>query len=153
MRAYLLRLTAASLLAAVLRRAAPAGGSGAAVRLGAGLLVLLTALGPLGEVSLMDAARSVAVWSYGDVLTTQTVDRAANSLMDGLISETAEAYILDKARELGVKMTAQVTTAIQEGYPVPWHVNCGGDYSETERHELSRYISRELGIPEQRQEW
>lgn len=153
MKAYLLRLTAAALLAAVVRRAAPAGGAGTAARLGAGLLVLLTALGPMGEVSLMDAARSVAVWSYGDALTTQTVDRAANSLMDGLISETAEAYILDKARMMGVEMTAQVTTALQTGYPVPWRVSCVGDYSEAQKRELSRYISRELGIPEQRQEW
>ena len=153
MKAYLLRLTAAALLAAVVRRATPSGGVGAAARLGSGLLVLLAVLGPLGEVSLMDAARSVAVWSYGDALTTQSVDRAANSLMDGLISETAEAYILDKAHTMGVEMTAQVTTALQEGYPVPWSVSCGGDYSETEKQELSRYISKELGIPEERQEW
>lgn len=153
MKAYLLRLTAAALLAAVVRRAAPSGGPGTAARLGAGLLVLMTAVGPLGEVSLMDAARSVAVWSYGDALTTQTVDRAANSLMDGLISETAEAYILDKARGMGVEMTAQVTTALQEGYPVPWGVSCQGDYSEMEKQELSRLISTELGIPENRQEW
>lgn len=153
MKAYLFRLTASTLLAAVVRRAAPSGGAGMAARLGAGLLILLTALEPLGEVSLMDAARSMAAWSYGDALTTQTIDRAANSLMDGLISETAEAYILDKAHELGVEMTAQVTTALREGYPIPWHVSCGGEYSESQRQELSRFITAELGIPETRQEW
>lgn len=153
MKAYLLRLTAASLLAAGIRRVAPTGGTGTAAKLGAGLLVLLTALGPLGEISLMDAARSVAVSTYGDVLTTQTVDRAANSLMDGLISETAEAYILDKAHELGAQMTVEVTTALQEGYPVPWSVRCQGDYSQRQMEELSQFILEELGIPGSRQEW
>ncbi len=153
MKVYLLRLTASSLLGAVIRQLSPRGGAGAAARLGAGLLVLLTALGPLGEVSFMDAVRSVAVGSYGDPLTTQEVDRTANVLLDGLISENAEAYILDKARSMGVEVTVHVTTALQEGYPVPWNVSCGGDYSEWQRQELSRYISTELGIPEQRQEW
>lgn len=153
MKAYLLRLTAAALLAAVVRRAAPQGGAGNAAKLGAGLLILLTALGPFGEVSLMEAARSVAVWTYGDALTTQRVDKAANTLMDGLISETAEAYILDKARQMGMDMTFQVTTALREGYPVPWSLRCSGDCSEQQRQELSLWIAEELDIPEERQEW
>lgn len=153
MKAYLMRLTAASILAALVRRASPEGGAGNAAKLGAGLLILLTALGPLGEIDLVEAAEHIALDGYGDVLTTAPVDKAANTLLEELITDTAESYILDKAQALGMTVTAEVSTDISEGYPVPWSVQLHGECTTEQQTLLGQWIQDTLGIPEERQEW
>ena len=47
MKAYLIEITAAAILAALIRKLAPKSGAGRGARLGAGLLVLLCLLQPL----------------------------------------------------------------------------------------------------------
>ena len=49
MKAYLIEITAAAILAALIRKLAPKSGAGRGARLGAGLLVLLCLLQPLGR--------------------------------------------------------------------------------------------------------
>lgn len=153
MKAYLIRLTAAAILAAVVRRMAPGNGAGKAARLAAGLLILITALGPLGDLDLVQAAQNLATAGYADALTTQTVDKASNELLEQLIIESAEAYILDKAQALGAEISPEVETRLQASYPVPWSVRLTGDYTENQRKALAEIISEDLGIPEDRQEW
>ena len=153
MKAYLIRLTAAAILAAVVRRMAPDSGAGKASRLGAGLLVVITALGPLGEMDLVAAAENLMVSGYSDVLTSQPVDRASTSLLTELISESTETYILDKAQALGAEVTAQVETKLEDRYPVPWSVKLTGNVTQEQKAQLQRIIAEELGIPEDRQEW
>lgn len=153
MKAYLIRLTAAAILAAVVRRMAPDSGAGKASRLGAGLLVVITALGPLGEMDLVAAAENLMVSGYSDVLTSQPVDRASNSLLTELIIESTETYILDKAQALGAEVTAQVETKLEDRYPVPWSVKLTGNVTQEQKAQLQRIIAEELGIPEDRQEW
>ena len=153
MKAYLIRLTAAAILAAVVRRIAPDSGAGKASRLGAGLLILITALGPLGEMDLVEAARNLTISGYADALTTQTVDKASNDLLEQLIIESAETYILDKAQALGVEITPEVETRLQGSYPVPWRVRLTGDCTTAQKNSLIKIISEDLGIPEERQEW
>jgi stage III sporulation protein AF len=148
LKAYLLRLTAAAILAAVLRRLAPDGGAGRGTRLGAGLLVLLTALGPLGQLDLLTASQALYTWGSADLLTAETLDQEKNQLLSALISQSAETYILDKAQELGLEVTVQVETQIQDGVPVPWRVTVRGD-----KGDLGDWITQKLGIPQERQEW
>lgn len=52
MKTYLLRLTAAAILAALIRKLAPKSGAGRGARLGAGLLVLVCLVSPLGKLNL-----------------------------------------------------------------------------------------------------
>lgn len=153
MKAYLLRLTAATMLAALARRIAPACGAGKAATLGSGLLVLLVALGPLGQADLLEAVKTIAGVGYADVLTTQPVDKAANGLLEELITDSAEAYILDKISGMGVEADITVGVNALEGYPVPWDVKITGHFSQAEKTALAEVIRKELDIPEARQEW
>lgn len=153
MEAYLIRLTAAAILGAVVKRLAPKGGAGRAARLGAGLLVLITAFGPVAEVDPLAAAEHLAQAAYADPLTTEELSRAGNTLLSGLISQQAEAYILDKAREAGLELQATVENRDLEGYPVPWRVTLTGPISESKQAALAAVIAQDLGIPEERQEW
>lgn len=153
MRAYLLRLTAAAILAAVLRKLAPKNGAGQATRLGAGLLILLVALKPLAEADLTGAALELGRLGTSDVLSTEPLDVTANSLLAGLIRDEAETYILDKADTLGLSIRAEVETKLSEDYPVPWSVRLYGEPTEPQKAALSKVLEEELGIPAARQEW
>lgn len=153
MEAYLIRLTAAAILGAVVQRLAPKGGAGRAARLGAGLLVLITAFGPVAALDTLAAAENLARSAYADPLTTEELSRAGNTLLSSLISQQAEAYILDKAREAGLELQVWVETRDQEGYPVPWAVTLEGSVSPGAQADLTAVIAQDLGIPEERQEW
>ena len=153
MEAYLIRLTAAAILGAVVKRLAPKGGPGRAARLGAGLLVLITAFGPVADLDTLAAAEHLAQSAYADPLTTEELSRAGNTLLSGLISQEAEAYILDKAREAGLELQVTVKNRDLEGYPVPWRVTLTGPISDSKKAVLAAAIAQDLGIPEERQEW
>ena len=153
MEAYLIRLTAAAILGAVVQRLAPKGGAGRAARLGAGMLVLITAFGPVAELDTLAAAENLARSAYADPLTTEELSRAGNTLLASLISQQAEAYILDKARQSGLELQVRVETKDQEGYPVPRAVTLEGSVSPSAQADLTAVIAQDLGIPEERQEW
>lgn len=150
---YLIRLTAAAILAAVVRKLAPAGAAGKAAKLGAGLLVLLTAFGPVAEIDMVAAAENIARQGFYDPLSTGELESTANTLLSGLISQEAEAYILDKAQALGLEVTVTVETKVEGRYPVPWRVTLRGSPTQGQKAALTGAIGEELGIPEERQEW
>lgn len=153
MKAYLIRLTAAAILGAVLRKMAPEGGAGRATRLGSGLLVILTALGPLGNMDPAGAAAHLAERGFVGGYTDQSVQQISNELLEELILDSVEAYILDKAQELGAEVTAEVEMVVQNGCPIPWRVRIQGQVPEQTRERLKQLIQDELGIPEERQIW
>lgn len=152
-KAYLIRLTAAAILASVVQRLAPSGGAGRAARLGAGFLVLLTAFAPIVSINTAEAAEHLAIQGYSDPLNTEDFASATNTLLTELITEEAEAYILDKAQALSLDITAEVTAQIQDTYPVPWTVTIRGSPTAAQKAALTENIAEELGIPEERQEW
>lgn len=153
MQAYLIRITAAAILASVLRKLAPKGISGRGTRLGAGLLVIFAALSPLGEANLYAAAEKITAYSYQAGFSEDTFQENTNDLMEELIKENAEAYILDKAQAMGAEVQAEVETVVQDGCPIPWRVRLGGTVSREQQAELTRILREDLGIPEERQMW
>ena len=70
--------------------------------------------------------------------------------MASIIAEQTEAYILDKAGELGAEVTVRVETRTGgDGVPVPWSAELTGARSEA----LASALETELGIPAERQVW
>lgn len=153
MRAYLISLTAAAILAALVRKLAPKNTAGQAARLGAGLLVLTAMLTPLGKLDLYGAAEDLTGKAWRDPLSAEETDRAANQLLEELITSQAEAYILDKAQALGLEITVEVDLRTEEYYSRPWSVRIRGQGEADQKAALEQYISEQLGIPEERQEW
>ena len=70
--------------------------------------------------------------------------------MASIIAEQTEAYILDKAGELGLEVTVRVETRTEgNGIPVPWSAELTGSWSQA----LASALETELGIPAERQGW
>lgn len=153
MREYFIRLTAVSIFTVILRKLAPSGESGRAIRLSTGIVILLVAFAPLAEADLVSAAQQVVRSGFSDLLSTRPVDLEANSLLEGLITQEAEAYILDKADAMGAEISARVSTKIEDRYPIPWSVQITGSVTGEQKNTLRQIIETDLGIPEERQEW
>lgn len=67
-----------------------------------------------------------------------------------IIAEKTAAYIWDKADELGLSCTVEVTVAVGEsGIPLPDTAVITGPYSG----ELAALIQEEVGIPAEKQIW
>lgn len=153
MKGYLIEITAAAILAALIRKLAPKSGAGRGARLGAGLLVLLCLLQPLGWFYRDGTALFSRDWGQVDPMATDEVGQEANRLMESLITQQAEAYILDKARAMGLKAEVTVTVRLEDRYPVPWAVTIRSDPTGQQKSALETEIQDALGIPPERQEW
>ena len=153
MKAYLIEITAAAILAALIRKLAPKSGAGRGARLGAGLLVLLCLLQPLGRFYRDGTALFSRDWGQIDPMASDEVSKEANRLMESLITQQAEAYILDKARAMGLEAEVTVTVHLEDRYPVPWFVTIRGSPTGQQKSALETEIQDALGIPPERQEW
>ena len=153
MKGYLIEITAAAILAALIRKLAPKSGAGRGARLGAGLLVLLCLLQPLGRFYRDGTALFSRDWGQVDPMASDEVSQEANRLMESLITQQAEAYILDKARAMGLKAEVTVTVRLGDRYPVPWAVTIRSDPTGQQKSALETEIQDALGIPPERQEW
>ena len=149
MKEYLVGLTGAAILAALIRRVAPKGAEGRGARLG----VLICMLGTLGKLNVAAGAKQMARWSYTPVMEADEVARESNRLMESLISEAAETYILDKAQAMELTCSAEVSVRLKKQYPIPWSVVIHGHGTQSQKKALTEAIASELGIPEERQEW
>ena len=153
MRAYLLKITAAAILAAIIRKLAPGSGAGRGARLGAGLLVLLCLLEPLQRIIKSGQDIVPKDWGYTDPMAADEIDLEANRLLESLITQQAQAYILDKARAMGLEAEVTVTVRLEDRYPVPWAVTIRSDPTGQQKSALETEIQDALGIPPERQEW
>lgn len=69
-----------------------------------------------------------------------------------VIRTECEAYILDKAEELGIAVTPEVTVS-QEELPLPVRVILLGTATPEQKEILSRMITKDLGIAKEDQHW
>lgn len=149
MRAWLLGIVLTSLAGGLARQLAPAGKEQAMVRLVSGLLLALAILRPLAGGN-----REKTDWELPS-LRRETEQAAAyrknqQDQLSAIIAEKTEAYIWDKANQLGLACEPTVTTAAGEsGVPLPESVTIRGPYSP----ELAKCIEEEVGIPAEKQIW
>lgn len=152
LRQWLLGVACTALILAAAEGLAPDGGVKKVCRLAGSLALLLAAVGPLLQLDEGVIARAAgeyrsAARSYEERLTEKN-----NLLYQTIIEDTAAAYIVDKAEELGILCQAEVTCSNDEnGVPCPWEVTARGVWTEERQAALSRLLEDDLGIPPQRQ--
>ena len=153
-RQWLLGVACTALILAVADSLAPDGGVKKVCRLAGGLALLLAAVGPLlrlnsGVLSNMIEESQTAVQGYEETLEEQN-----NLFYQAVIEESAAAYIVDKAEEMGIFCQAEVTFSYDEnGVPCVWEVTARGDWTDETREALERLLEEDLGVPRQRQHY
>lgn len=154
-REWLLGVLAASLLAALAEHLTPEGVVRKIGKLTGGLVVLIAILQPV--LKLDAPTLSLTLSQYRDDLGNYEaqVDTENFYLMKDIIEQRTGAYIQDKAAQLGIECTAQVTCRAEstQDYPYPASVTVVGDLTGDQREKLSLLIESELAIPPEEQQF
>lgn len=153
-REWLLGVACTAMVLAIAQSLAPEGGAKRVCRLAGGLALLLAAVGPL--LRLDGGLLSQALEEHRAILQDyeKNLEEASNSFYQTIIEETAAAYIVDKAEEMGIPCQAEVTFSYDEdGVPCPWEATARGVWTQEGREAVGRLLEDDLGIPPQRQHY
>lgn len=148
MSAYLMGVISAAFLVSLILAVGGEGPGKGTRRLIGSLFLALAVFRPLGAMELpefdLDLFRDAAQEAVGEGTA-----QAAEARSD-IISEACEAYILNKAAELGLEPQVRVTLN-EEGLPTA--VSLTGSASPSEREALSGWIARDLGLGKEAVTW
>lgn len=150
---YLLSVTGAAIISAVVLRLLVGKGSAASVgKMLTGIFMALTVIEPLAQVRLSDALELLPdISADAQAAVAQGEVSAKNALADS-ISTQVEAYILDKAAQLGVTLTVEVELT-EDTIPVPARVRLQGNVSPYAKTRLQSILRDDLGIDKENQIW
>lgn len=151
-RQWIVGVTCAAVLLAIVQCLMPAGGVRRVGRLAGGLLLLLAIVAPLA--GLDEQALSVALTEYRMAATDSTglLELENERLVKEIIEEQTAAYISDKAKELGADCTAEVTYEYSgDGMVYPIAVTVRGALTAQQRSQLTQIIEADLAVPEENQ--
>lgn len=146
-RNWLLGVTCAAMVMAVAETLTPEGTVRRICRLAGGLVLALAAVNPVlkldeGAISRALTEYRVTAEDYGAALVEKN-----NLLYKTIIEEETAAYILDKAKELGISCHVEVVFAYDEqGNPYPSQVTVLGRLTQLQQDQLSRLIETDLGV-------
>jgi len=156
LRSWIIGICTGALICSVARAIAPKGGSGNAVRLACGFMTVALLIGPLKNFDFEEyALRLGEIRADGGEYADEAIS-SGDEHIKAVIEQRCEAYILDKATELGVEnASVAVSAKITDGgkYPYPYSVELGGEADGEQRKRLSSFIEGELGVPDGRQYW
>lgn len=147
LREWLLGLLAAAMLGMVCQGLS--GEDSPVLRLTTGLVLLLVLCSPVVSFDLGDVSQLLAeTRAEAEAITADT-----DAALAARISEQTEAYILDKAAEMGLALSAEVTVAEGEYYPYPAAVALTGRTTTAQRADINRWIREDLAIAEEDITW
>ena len=149
-RAWLTSVVLVSVLLSAAQSLIPPGTVRKAAGFTGGLILLLVLLRPVLGADLDRLALDFSDYQTAVEERQAELADTQTEAMASIIAEQTEAYILDKAGELGLEVTVRVETRTgEDGVPVPWSAELTGARSEA----LASALETELGIPAERQVW
>lgn len=151
-REYLLSITAAGILCSVIKRMLGQKGTSVSVgKLITALFMVITVISPIKHILSIDDFNFSMHFRQEAENVVQEGENFASTSIRKVIEERTEAYILDKAKEIGAEIDVTVYLT-EDVYPVPHRVRICGDVSPLQKQNI-RKLLRELGIAEEEQEW
>lgn len=145
-RNWLLSITGASMLLAVAEHIVQEGINRRIVRLAGGLILALLALNPILRLDEEMLGEAVTRFEAEVQMGSEELDLKKDFLYESIIEDKTEAYILDKAKELGLNCQVSVFAAWDGEVPVPHSVKIRGIWTQQQKDELSQMMETELGI-------
>lgn len=152
--AWVTGLTAAGVISALALALTPQGTSRSAVKLACAAMTVIMLLMPLKGFDITQFARYSAQQRYEGENIARRAEEDAAGVRRIIIQGQAEAYILDKAAELGItdmRVSVQLSEEGQAPYPAAAHISAAADTEEKKK--LAEFMEGQLGIPKERQYW
>ncbi len=149
---YLLGVTAAALLCALVKKLPLQASLGSAVGLLAAVFMALSVVAPWVQLRLNEDTFSVGDIRDRAQQIASEGEKAATMELRSIISGRVGTYILDKATSLGACLEVEVT--LSDDMPVqPVAVKIKGDVSPYAKAVLQEYIQDYFGISTEAQTW
>ncbi len=155
MRQAVLRLAALSIISAAVQAVTPEGQGRRAVKLVCAAVLFYTLLSSLPLIDTEAFSFDLDAYREEGLRLAEAGQQQTYAETRLVIQQRCEAYILDKARTLGIKSCSCVVTVVWDGEANWSPDNCliSAVCSEVQKNELSRWIQDSLGIPQGGQEW
>lgn len=152
-RQYILSIISAAVICSIITQLAGKKEAYASIiKLLCGIFMAITIVSPLGQFKFPELVNELeAVQQEADALCSESTS-AVNSELSALIKAESEAYILDKATELGLDIQVDMTMDISD-IPIPSSLVIKGAASPQAKQKLQQIIESDLGIPEDKQVW
>lgn len=151
-REYVLGIMAAAIVCGISLCFAEKSREGPLLKLICGLVLTFSLVKPILNIRAGD-------WqALGIDFRTEALEAAEEGRQLGenklrqLIKQETEAYIMDKAKEMGLEIRVTVTLSDQ-ALPSPVTATVEGILPPYGKAKLSRLLLRELGIPKENQKW
>lgn len=153
MKSYILSIIAVAIICAIVASLlSQKSTAGKVVRLLCGILMTLTVVAPLGNISFH------SVTDYFDDLSLDANayvadgKNAAQENFKAIIKSQTESYILDKAQSMDLDIAVEVEVDGNND-SLPSGVTISGTLSPYAKKVMSTYIQQELGIAMENQRW
>lgn len=151
-RSWLIGVTAAALAVALADCLAPNGAVKKIGKLTGGLLLAAAILQPVAGLDYASMSGILTDYRMEAEDYSSALEAENMLLVKTIIEEQTGAYIQDKAAELGITCTAEVTCLTDgDGNPYPASVIVCGELTQAQEDGLRRIIEGDLAIPEQNQ--
>ena len=151
-RSWLTGITCAAMIVALAEGLAPAGAARKIGRLTGGLVLLIALLQPLLQLDSTALTRALTEYQLDLEAYSAELTEENREQMKEIIARQSEAYIADKAAQMGLECRVEVRVGDQE-YPVPEEVTVTGALSPEDQARLTRRIEADFAIPAQRQHY
>lgn len=152
-RNYVFSVVAAAIICAVVKLLVDQkSAQGAVMRLIIGLLLTVTVIGPVTNIQFTDLSKYIDEFplTADAVVDSGTAYAVENAAV--IIKQRTQAYILDKAQQLGADIQVDVVLS-EESVQRPCSVVVTGQASPYAKQKLITIIAQDLGIPEEDQVW
>lgn len=145
-RGWLLSILATSIICALADALMPKGAVKQVGRLVCGLVLAVVVVSPVVRLDLEDSQQWIEGYFTGIDQQKQELEEQVNDEMKPIIEQEYEAYIVDKAAQLGLICTARVECRMEENVYLPARAWIGGALTAEEKNELTAILSEELGL-------
>lgn len=146
-RSWLLAVTGVSMMIAIAENLVSEGIHKKIITLAGGLALVLVTLAPVMKFDEKALMKEVDRFEAAVHDESEELKLRKDFLYESIIAERTQAYILDKANELGMHCQIMVSVAWNEELPIPCSVVVKGSWNQDQYLVLSEFIETDLGIP------
>ena len=151
-RLWLLSILSASLVCALADALMPPGAVRRIGRLVCGLVLTAVILSPLVNLDLEGGGQWLENYFAAMKQRENELEEQTEEGRKAIIEESYEAYILDKAAQLGLSCTVEVECQTdQDGICLPEQIRITGALTAQEKASLTQILEQELAVPPEKQ--
>lgn len=153
-REWILAVTVYAILIALADSLMPSGAVKKIGKITGGLILMLGILQPMVTMDIESLYRSVNELEGGTASNGAALQAESQALWKSFIEEQLNAYVLDKAKELGADVSVSVQCGSGEDHALcPESVTVMGTLTEKQRSSMTKFLENDLGIQAEKQKF